>query len=216
MLVGRGVALAVAAPVVAATASVAAVFLSGAHRRLGASVEEVWMSLPGDELLPTAQVQNDRACTLPAAPADVWPWIAQLGQDKAGFYSWEALENLAGCQIVGATRVHPEWQNIAVGDPFRLHPDVALRVARVEPGRALVVTSQGGDALGDMAIETTWAFCLSPIDGSTGSPATRLHLRERYCTPSRASRALTEATSVISALMSWRMMSNLAALVSVS
>lgn len=178
-------------------------------RRLGATASETRMALPGDELLPAARIQADRACTIQAAPADVWPWIAQLGQDKAGFYSFEVLENLVGCHIRGATRVHEEWQDVSVGDPFRLHPDVALRVATVEPGHALVVTSHGGDAPGEMDVDNSWAFVVSPIPQESGLVATRLHLRERYEPRSRATRLSIEVVSVISAVMTWRMMSRL-------
>lgn len=212
MSVRRVGAVALGAPVVALAAGATAFVVSGAARRLGASAEESAMSLPGDELLPAAQVQNDRACTIAAPPEAVWPWIAQLGQGKAGFYSFETLENLAGCQITGASTIHPEWQDVEVGDPFRLHPDIALRVAHVEPGQALVVSSQGGDAPGDMDFETTWAFCLSPA-GDPARPETRLHLRERYETRSPATRAMIEVTSIVSAIMTWRMMSRLRTLV---
>ncbi|WP_288336534.1 hypothetical protein [uncultured Gordonia sp.] len=212
MSIRRAATAALLAPIAAAAASLAAVVVTGAHRRLGATADEARAALPGDDLLPGAQVQNDRACTIAAPPSSVWPWIAQLGQNKAGFYSFEGLENLVGCQITGATRIHPEWQDVAVGDRFTLHPDIALRVAEVEPGRALVVSSQGADAPGDMDFDTTWAFCLSPVT-TNGSSATRLHLRERYATSSRATRAMIEVTSVISAVMTWRMMTNLRGLV---
>ncbi|WP_338837321.1 hypothetical protein [Gordonia polyisoprenivorans] len=213
MSIRRTATATVVAPIVAATAGLAAVVATGAHRRLGATAAEAQAALPGDDLLPGAQVQNDRACTIAAPPSAVWPWIAQLGQNKAGFYSFEGLENLVGCQITGADRIHPEWQDVAVGDRFTLHPDVALRVAEVQPGHALVVSSQGADAPGDMDFETTWVFCLKPVTTTTGSSATRLHLRERYATSNRATRAIIEVTGVISAVMTWRMMTNLRALV---
>lgn len=188
------------------------VLAARAGRRLGATVTEAATPLPGDELLPAATVQNDRARTIAAPPGAVWPWIAQLGQDRAGFYSFERLENLAGCQIHGATRIHPEWQDVAPGDPFRLHPDVALRVATVEPGRALVVTSQDGAAPDGPEFQMTWAFHLSAATTPDGAPATRLHVRERYRTDGRAGRLMVEVTSVISAVMTWRMMQRLASL----
>jgi hypothetical protein len=72
----------------------------------------------------------------------VWPWIAQIGQGRGGFYSYDALENLIGCNIHSARRVHPEWQQIAPGDEIRLAPELALHVAVLEPRRALVL--QGG------------------------------------------------------------------------
>lgn len=209
MATRRVIVALVAAPVVAGAVTLTTYLLTGTHRRLGASEDEARMVLPGDELLPHADVQNDRACTIQAPPAAVWPWIAQLGQDKAGFYSFEVLENLAGCQITGATSIHPEWQKVEPGDHFRLHPEVALRVTQVEPGHYLVVSSQGGDAPGDMDFETTWTFHLSPLDQAAGESATRLRLRERYATPNKQAWVMIQVTSVISAIMTWRMMSRL-------
>lgn len=205
----RVIAASLAAPVVAGAVTLTTYLLTGTHRRLGASEDEARMPLPGDELLPQADVQNDRACTIHAPLAAVWPWIAQLGQDKAGFYSFEMLENLAGCQITGATRIHPEWQNTAPGDHFRLHPDVALRVAQVEPDHYLVVTSQGGAAPGEMDFEMTWTFHLSPTEQASGEPAARFLLRERYETHSKRTWVMIQVTSIVSAIMTWRMMSRL-------
>ena len=63
-----------------------------------------------------------------------------------GFYSYDLLENLVGCDIQSAERVVPEWQSIEVGDEVHLHPEVGLIVAVVEPGRALVLL--GGVPIG--------------------------------------------------------------------
>lgn len=202
-------ALLVAPLLTAGLTAVTAALVAGKHHRFGATATEYRASLPGDGLLPEAQVQNDRACTILAPPSAVWPWIAQLGQDKAGFYSFEFLENLAGCQITGATQIHPEWQNPAVDDAFPLHPDLALRVAEVEPGRYLVATSQGGAAPGEMDFAMTWTFYLTSTAGPAGEQATRLHVRERYAAGNGSTRRMVDALSVVSAIMTWRMMSRL-------
>lgn len=67
------------------------------------------MLLPGDELVEDPGIQTTRALTIDAAVRDVWPWLAQIGQDRGGFYSYEWLENLAGCRMRNAWRIHPEW-----------------------------------------------------------------------------------------------------------
>jgi hypothetical protein len=103
--------------------------------------------------------------------------LAQMGQGRGGLYSYDALENLVGCDMQSAERIVEEWQDIAVGDPFRLHPDVALTVARVEPGQALVV--RGGvapTARSTPPFDLSWAFIVRErADGTT-----RLRVRERY------------------------------------
>jgi hypothetical protein len=78
------------------------------------------------------------------APADrVWPWLAQLGQDRGGFYSYEWLENLAGCRMRNADRIHPEWQHRDIGEKVMLHPLNGLRVTRFEPGHEIALEGWG-------------------------------------------------------------------------
>jgi hypothetical protein len=171
------------------------------YLRWGATDDELNVTLPGDELVPAADLTATRAVTV-RAPADrVWPWIAQLGQGRGGFYSYDFLENLVGCDIHSAERVVPEWQSIEVGDTVHLHPEVALVVAVVEQGRALVL--RGGVPIGRTPppYDCTWAFVLrDQADGST-----RLVVRERYGYSRRWARLLVEPTELISFLMSRRM-----------
>ena len=85
--------------------------------------------------------------TIEAPPEAVWPWLAQLGQDRAGFYSYEWLENLAGCDMHNADEIHPEWQEREPGDTVYLHPLNGLPVARFEPGRVLALEDWGAFVL---------------------------------------------------------------------
>ena len=78
----------------------------------------------------------------------VWPWLAQLGQERGGFDSYEWLENLAECEMRNADRIHPEWQHREVGEIVHLHPAGGLRVSLFEPGRAL-----GLDGWGTFSLE---------------------------------------------------------------
>ncbi len=109
--------------------------------RWGATDAERRRQLPGDEVLTRADTSATRAISIAAAEDQVWPWVAQLGQAKGGFYSYDWLENVFGCRIHSADRIFPEWQDVALGQEFHLHPDSALSVARVEEGVALVVRS---------------------------------------------------------------------------
>jgi hypothetical protein len=111
--------------------------------RWGATRAESEATLPGDELAPRPGVAPTRAVTVDAPAEAVWPWLAQVGQDRGGFYSYEWLENLAGCRMRNAERFHPEWQHREIGDTVLLHPAFGLRVARFNPGRALVLEGWG-------------------------------------------------------------------------
>jgi len=112
--------------------------------RWGTTADERRAALPGDELVPAPGIAIDHGVTI-EAPADrVWPWLAQIGQDRGGFYSYEWLENLAGCRMSNADRIHPEWQQRRVGESVMLHPLApGLPVTIFEPPRVLGLEGWG-------------------------------------------------------------------------
>ena len=149
-----------------------------------------------------ADLTATRAITIRASADQVWPWIAQLGQGRGGFYSYDFLENLVGCDIHSADRIVPEWQNVAVGDEVRLAPEVGLAVAVLEPGRSLVL--RGGIPIGNIAppYDFTWAFVLRDEPDET----TRLLVRERYAYTRPWARLIVEPAEAISFVMSQKML----------
>jgi hypothetical protein len=160
------------------------------------------MVLPGDELMPRVELTATRAVTIQATADAVWPWIAQLGQGRGGFYSYDCLDNLVGCDIHSANRVLPEWQAIGAGDEVRLAPGVGLVVASAERDRSLVL--RGGIPLGNTAApyDFTWTFALrAQPDGTT-----RLLVRERYAYTRPWARLLIESTEAASFVMSQKML----------
>ena len=186
-----------------ASAGVAAVAV--ARRRYlqwGSSAAELASALPGDELVPNANISATRAISIATIADAAWPWVAQLGQGRGGFYSYDFLENLVGCDIHSAEQVVPEWQSIAVGDEVRLHPEVSLSVAVLDPGSALVL--RGGIPMGSVAppYDFTWAFVLHAQENGT----TRLVVRERYGYTRWWSGLLVEPVQLISFVMSERML----------
>ncbi len=176
--------------------------LRARYLRWGATDREVDLVLPGDELVKDADLVTTRAVTVDAAAERVWPWVAQLGQGRGGFYSYDFLENLVGCDIHSADQIVPEWQLVEVGAEVRLHPEVRLAVARVDPGRVLVL--RGGVPIGRSAppYDFTWAFVLVERDDGT----TRLVVRERYGYSRRWAWLLVEPVELVSFVMSRRMM----------
>jgi hypothetical protein len=117
------------------------------HLRWGAEAGDERRELPGDDLLAEHATQILHAVTIDAPVEEVWPWLAQLGQDRGGFYSYEWLENLAGCDMKNADRIHPEWQHRELGETVHLHPAGGLRVSVFEPGRAFGLEGWGTFAL---------------------------------------------------------------------
>ena len=170
--------------------------------RWGATEQEAKQRLAGDQLIPNAALSATRAITVLTSPDLVWPWIAQLGQGRGRLLSYDFLENLIGCDIHSADRIVTEWQEIRIGDPIRLAPEVSLRVAALEPGRSLVL--QGGIPLGNTVppYDFTWTFALQDGPDET----TRLLVRERYAYTRPWARLLVEAVEVISFLMSEKML----------
>ena len=136
----------------------------------GSSAAELRAALPGDEpgLVPIYQIQH--AVTIHTTPDRVWPWLVQLGEDRGGFYSYAALERLAGLRVRNADRIHPEWQDLEAGDTiFATHEGwlgqrrrFGWRVSMVRPDTVLVLERWG-------------SVVLVPVDGSS----TRLIVRTR-------------------------------------
>jgi hypothetical protein len=190
-----------AARTVAAGSAAAIVVASLRARSLrwGASDEELNVALPGDELVPGADLTATRAVTVKAGVEGVWPWIAQLGQGRGGFYSYDFLENLVGLEIHSAERIVSEWQGIEVGDEVKFHPEGGMIAAVVEPGRALVLR---GGMPGTPPFDFAWAFVVrGQPDGTT-----RLVVRERYRYLRWWAPLLVEPVEFISLVMSRRMM----------
>jgi hypothetical protein len=189
--------------VAAAGAAAAYVLLARPwHLSWGATDQESDQPLPGDDLIANPDLSATRAITIRASVDQVWPWIAQLGQGRGGFYSYDFLENLVGCDIHSADRIVAEWQNVAVGDEVRLAQEVGLVVALVEQGRSLVL--RGGIPMGKTAppYDFTWAFVLRDEPDGT----TRLLVRERYAYKRPWARLIVEPTEALSFLMSQKML----------
>jgi uncharacterized protein DUF998 len=126
--------------------------------------------LPVDALVPDPLFTSTHAITIDAPPEEVWPWIAQMGAGRAGWYSWDLIDNGG---TPSATRVVPEFQTVAPGDVMPAVPGAtdAFVVASVDPRRDLVLTvpdGHGGNAV-------AWEHVLDPIDGGR----TRLIVRGR-------------------------------------
>jgi hypothetical protein len=94
---------------------------------------------PGDERIPEPRWGWTHDIEVAAPAAEVWRWVAQIGADRGGFYSYTWLENLVGCGVRNAERIHPEWQARA-GDRLVLHPSgPPFEIVEAEPGRHLLV-----------------------------------------------------------------------------
>lgn len=131
---------------------------------------------PGDDLVPAPVWSWTHGVEIEAAPERVWRWIAQVGADRGGFYSYQWLENLAGGELCNADAVHRSWQ-LEEGDALVLHPRVpALRVARLERGRYFIAhapVDEAARAGGRPWATASWLFALDPLPGGRTRLLTR-------------------------------------------
>jgi hypothetical protein len=104
------------------------------QHRWGATDEEVHRAMPGDDLIPDA-ASTTRAITISAPPEQVWPWLVQLGYGRAGWFSYDWIDNDGQ---PSADRIIPELQQLQVGDQILMLPGMGPRVREVEPNRYFV------------------------------------------------------------------------------
>src|SRR5579859_5806982 len=144
------------------------------HSRWGATDEEVALALPGDEAIERPTFNVTRAITIRSRPEDIWPWIVQIGFGRAGFYSYDLLDNL-GKQ--SAERILPELQHIEVGTWIPMSGNVseetAFRVKDFETNRWMLWEKAA----------STWTWQLLPIDGQYTRLIIRLRCRYRWTRP---------------------------------
>jgi hypothetical protein len=155
--------------------------LGALERELGAAPAVAARPLPGDEILPAARFRRTQARVIEAPQSAVFPWLAQMGATRAGWYSIDAIDNGG---TPSADVLHPELQAIQVGDIIPALPEGpgGFCVLAVDPPRSLVLGSpsllpgqdpaKGGE---EPPWRDTWTFALEPI----GEDATQLITRVR-------------------------------------
>jgi len=160
---------------------VAAPFVRGWHLCWGATGDEVHSSMPGDDIVPRAQFSATRAITVDAAPERVWPWIVQLGYRRAGFYTYDLIDN-AGQP--SADQIIAEYQHVAVGDPMPMFHEahglaIAYRVAAFESNAWLLWVHRPHEKDDP---DSTWSWRLTPLQGGRTRLVTRMKQDYRWHT----------------------------------
>jgi hypothetical protein len=171
-------------------------------RSWGVEAADAELVFAGDDLVPDATVVETRGVEIGVPPDAVWPWLVQMGYNRAGWYSYDVVD-MKGASV---DKIVPELQQIAVGDLVPNSPDTAFAVRVVDPPRALVLyadealvqeqvsAARERKAAGDAGEATpanlraagrmmpsmpgfaaSWAFVLQPLDGGA-----RTRLVERF------------------------------------
>ena len=145
------------------------------YRRWGATPAEQSRERPGGGPIRNPQYQLTHAVTIDAPPDVVWSWLVQLGQDRAGFYSYDWLERAFFVDIHNANEIRPEWQQRRVGDfvpaaqPHYLGGlfgrEVGWTVTQLEPGRTMVLDPWGAFVLEPAGRDRTRFIIRSSVGG---------------------------------------------------
>lgn len=139
----------------------------------GVDDDEIGATLPGDDCIAATPVRTTRAITIDAPVEMVWPWLVQIGEGRGGFYSYSLLERAVGADVHNADRIHPEWQNLRIGDTVwlahRYGEAGRMVVAAVQPNSHLVLMSPAEFARTQRGEKASgaWGFYLRPYHGWT-------------------------------------------------
>jgi hypothetical protein len=154
--------------------------------RWGARDEELRRPLPADEIVERPTFNATRAITIEATPDEIWPWLVQVGVNRAGWYSYDLLDNLGR---PSAREIIPEFQDTKVGDVMPMSPDgkQGVPVIALDPPRSMTWGTRP---------DITWVWFLEPQTDGTTRLITRIRCRYRWLSPSMAFSLLIEFADI--------------------
>ena len=152
----------------------------------GATVDEVNDTLPGDDLVAQPSFNATRAITIAAGPEQIWPWLLQVGVTRAGWYSYDILDNLGR---PSARRVLPELQRPGVGDVVPLSPDG-------KQGPHVLALDLPHSMTWGTLPDTTWLWMCVPRPDGTTRLVTRIRAKYRWRSPTIAFSLLVEFADI--------------------
>ena len=135
------------------------------HEHWGATTQEAARPMPGDEIVAGDSINFTRAVTIYARPEEIWPWLIQMGHQRAGFYSYDWFDNGG---LRSAETILPEFQILKEGDLIPISDAVIYRVRSMADEQYLVWASTDNPPSG------TWTWALYPIDDEQTRLITRL------------------------------------------
>ena len=209
---GRNISAVVVAAVAAAVGT--ATWTRRRWHDVGATAVELARSYPGEDAIGSPSSAMTLAVDVDAPPERVWPWLVQIGQDRAGLYSYERLENLFGLDIHNADVIHPEWQDLIAGDRVVVVPPgrmglpggYAFRVTEVEPPHHLVLRQ----APPEHPWNATWTFTLEPLPGGRSRLVSRSRAERQRGLPGAIATVSAWVMEPIVVLMTRRMLHGIA------
>ena len=138
----------------------------------GSTDEEIARPMPGDGILEQPTFNATRAITIEATPEEIWPWLVQIGYKRAGFYSYDRLDNDG---IPSSERLLPQYQDLKVGDLIPLTKTANVRVVELEQPKNMVLLFEVDGTWSD----ATWVWGLYPENASHTRLVTRLRVNSK-------------------------------------
>ena len=132
----------------------------------GAVDEEISRVMVGDNIIKNSDFNSTRAVTINASPERIWPWLIQIGYKKAGFYSYDFLDNNG---IPSAERIIPEYQDLKAGDQIPLTKNSTIKVDSLERNKYLLLVTKTRNM--------TWSWGLYKISEQQTRLVSRLRVR---------------------------------------
>jgi hypothetical protein len=156
--------------------------------RWGATDDEIKRAMPGDDIVGQPSFNATRAVTINAPAEAIYPWIVQMGVTRAGWYSYDLLDNLAR---PSAERILAEHQNIRVGDLIPLSPDgkQGMWVKDFRKNKWMVWWDKRGDS--------SWVWEIHPEGETHSRLVTRVRVKYRWFSPAIAFNLLIEFFDIL-------------------
>lgn len=151
--------------------------------RWGATADELSRAMPGDEDVPNPSFDATRGVIVCAPPEAIYPWIVQIGVTRAGWYSYDLLDNLAR---PSARQILPQHQRIYPGQILPMSPDGkdGMCVKEFCENEWILWNDKAGD--------TTWFWGLYPQGENRTRLVTRVRMRYVWNSPAALFNLLVE------------------------
>jgi proline iminopeptidase len=136
--------------------------------------EKLTKTYPGDELISNPRKIIINSVIIKAPPEKIWPWLIQLGSGRAGWYSYDKIDNGG---VPSAMNIIPELQHIKEGDVLPAVPNSrdSFLVQKAIPFKYLILVvpvmaaSEEADNFKRMKspLRVSWTLYLESLDNKT-------------------------------------------------
>ena len=160
------------------------------HLTWGATDEEVRRPMLGDGIHASPSFNATRAVTVKAGPEHIWPWLVQMGYGRAGFYSYDRIDNNG---TPSAEHIIPEYQALKVGSRIPMAANAFAEVRELDPHHSMLWVFQEEGQWEN----ATWAWGLYEDDTHRTRLVSRLRVSYKWARPSIVPMLLMDAVELV-------------------